>query len=124
LKYRVLRHFKVIVPEGEMDIEPGQIVILPQDKGIKLLNEGKIEPIERVTFKVWSEVLQGYLWVVYDEEDIEVLRKEVLKDSIYTILEVKQLKGLSKSSLKDINQVKEIFLIATVEKILKRDSKE
>jgi hypothetical protein len=120
----VLRHFKVIVPEGEMDIEPGQIVILPQDKGIKLLNEGKIEPIERVTFKVWSEVLQGYLWVVYDEEDIEVLRKEVLKDSIYTILEVKQLKGLSKSSLKDINQVKEIFLIATVEKILKRDSKE
>lgn len=124
MKYRVLRHFKVIVPEGEMDIEPGQIVILPQDKGIKLLNEGKIEPIERVTFKVWSEVLQGYLWVVYDEEDIEVLRKEVLKDSIYTILEVKQLKGLSKSSLKDINQVKEIFLIATVEKILKRDSKE
>ena len=124
MKYRVLRIFKVRTPEGEMDIQPGQIVILPQDKGIKLLNEGKVIPIERAALKVWSEVLQGYLWVVYDEEDIEVLRKEVLKGSIYTILEVKQLKGLSKSSLKDINQVKEIFPEATVEKILKRDSKE
>jgi hypothetical protein len=119
LKFLVLEHFKVRIPEGEMDIQPGQVVILTQDQALRLLNEGKITLFERVALKLWSEVLQSFLWVVYDEDDIEDLRNEISKDPIYAISEFRQLRGLTKDSLRKINQVKEIFPMSTIKEIKK-----
>lgn len=43
MRYQVIEAFKVKTSQGEMELQPGQVIILPKDKAIKLLNEGKIK---------------------------------------------------------------------------------
>ncbi len=45
MKYQVLEVFKVKTSQREMELQPGQVITLPQDKAIRLLNGGKIIPI-------------------------------------------------------------------------------
>ena len=110
MKYKVLDRFKAKTSEGEMELQPGQVITLPHDKkAIKLLNEGRITPIEKVAYKVYSEILLAYLWVVETNEDMHSLRSQGISEGIYTADEIKKLKGLSRDSLKEIHKVKETF---------------
>lgn len=44
MRYAILDPFKIKTTQGEMQLQPGQVITLPQDKALKLLNEGKIKP--------------------------------------------------------------------------------
>jgi hypothetical protein len=56
VKFRVLESLKVKTPEGERELQPGEIITLPRDKAIELINQGRIAPIGRVAYKVYSEI--------------------------------------------------------------------
>ncbi len=69
--------------------------------------------------KVYSKILDAYLWVVADEKMIDELRAEGESDPYYTkdeIMEIKD-KGLSKEALKGIHEVKKVFDKGIVSKI-------
>jgi hypothetical protein len=109
MKYKTLDRLKVRTPQGELELQAGQIITLPQETAIRLLNEGRITPIGRVAYKVWSEPLNSFLWVCASDEDMQFLRSKNIKDAIYTNNEIKELKKLPKEGLKDIQRIKEIF---------------
>src|SRR4030043_835239 len=120
MKYQVLEAFKVRTSQGEMKPQPGQVITLPHDKAIRLLNEGKITPIERVAYKVYSEILQAYLWIVDTDQDMHSLRSQEVSEAIYTADEIRKLKGGEKDSLKAIHQVKEVFEDSHVDEVIKK----
>lgn len=117
MKYKVLDSFKAQTDKGEMELQAGQIITLLQDKAIRLLNEGKITPIGRVAYKIWSEILQAYLWVVDTDQDMHSLRSQGISGAIYTGDEIEKLKSLGKDSLKEIHKVKEVFPESIVEEL-------
>jgi hypothetical protein len=117
MKYQVLDIFKVKTSTGELELQTGQIITLPYDKAIRLLNEGKITPIERIAYKVWSELLQAYLWVVDTDDDMHSLRSKKVSEAIYTGDEIRNLKNLCKDSLREIHKVKEVFPDSIVDEI-------
>ena len=115
MKYQVLESFKVKTKQGEMELQPGQIITLPRDKVIKLLGEGKITPVGKVAYKVYSEILEAFLWVVDTNEDMHSLRSQGIAEAIYTTDEVKTLKGIDKDVLKELHKVKEVFPESKIE---------
>lgn len=120
MRYQVLEPFKVKTSKEEMELQAGQIITLPHDKALKLLNKGKITPVEKIAYKVYSEILQAYLWVVDTDEDMYSLRSKKVSEAIYTGEEIRKLKGLDRDSLKEINRVKEVFEGSKVEEITRR----
>lgn len=124
MRYQVLESFKVKTSQTEKVIEAGQIITLPQDRAIKLLNEGKITPIEKVAYKVYSEILQAYLWIVDTDQDMHSLRaSQGVSEAIYTAGEIKKLKCLSKDSLREIYKVKQVFENSKIEEITAKETK-
>lgn len=121
MRYKVLDSFKALTKEGERELQEGQVITLPKDTAIKLLNDGKITPIEKVAYKVYSEILQTYLWVVDTDEDMHSLRGHGISEAIYTADEIKRLKGMDKDSLKAIHKVKEVFENSNVEQIFPKE---
>ena len=118
MKYKVLDSFKAVTSQGEMELQPGQTITLPHDIAIRFLNEGKITPVEKVAYKVYSEILQAYLWVVDTDEDMHSLRaSQGVSEAIYTADEIKKLKGLSSESLREIHKVKEVFENSKIEQV-------
>jgi hypothetical protein len=117
MRYQVSDTFKVKTSKGEMELKTGQVITLPHDKAIKLLIEGKITPIERVAYKVYSEILQAYLWVVDTDEDMHSLRSQGINEAIYTGDEIRNLKNLCKDSLKEIHKIKQVFPESIVEEV-------
>jgi hypothetical protein len=75
----------------------------------------------RVAYKVYSEILQAYLWVVFDEKDTETLRSQDIKEAIYTDDEIRKLKSLDKESLKALHKVKEVFENSKIEQIITKE---
>ena len=43
MRYQVIDAFKVKISQGEMELQPGQVITLPHDLAIRLLNEGRIK---------------------------------------------------------------------------------
>ena len=119
MRYAILDPFKIKTTQGEMQLEAGQVITLSSEKAIRLLNEGKITPIEKVAYKVWSEILQGYLWIVETAQDMHSLRSQGFSEAIYTSDEVQKLKGMTSESLREIHKVKEVFLKSNIEEIKK-----
>jgi hypothetical protein len=123
MKYKTLDRLKVRTLHGELELQAGQIITLPHNTAIRLLNEGKITPIERVAYKVYSEPLQAYLWVVETDQDMHSLRSRGIKEAIYTSNEIKKLKGIDKDTLKEIHKVKEVFETSKIEEVKTREEK-
>ena len=121
MKYQVLEPFKVRTSQGEIELKPGQVVTLPHDKAIKLLNEGKITSVEKVAYKVYSEILQGYLWIVDTDHDLSSFGDRGITEAIYTGDEIKKLKRIDKDVLKELHKVKEVFENSIVEQVKPRE---
>ena len=100
-----------------MELQPGQVITMPHDKAIRLLNEGKITPIEKIAYKVYSEVLQAHLWVVDTDQDMHTLRNQGITEAIYTGKEIEELKKLPKEDLQEIHKIKDVFPKSIVQKI-------
>lgn len=110
MKYRILESFRVKTSQGARELLLGQIITIPHEKALKLLNEGKITPIEKVAYRLYSEILQAYLWVVADDADVKALRvSQNITQPIYTADDIRNLKGMNKEGLKTVHRVKEIF---------------
>lgn len=117
MKYKVLNKFKAMTDKGEVELLPGQFITLPHDKVLKLLNDGKIIPVEDVAYKVYSEILEAYLWVVNTDEDMHSLRSQGITESIYTGDELCKLKNVNKGTLKSIHEIKKVFETSRIDKV-------
>ena len=120
MKYEVRELFKVKTSQAEIELQPGQVISLIDERAFKLLSGGKITPVEKIAYKVYSQILQDYLWVVSDEGDMRALRASVnVTEVIYTAAEISKLKSMDKEGLKAVHSVKEAFPKSTVENIIK-----
>ena len=120
MKCQVLEPFRVKTSQGEIELLPGQIIALDKDKAIKLLTEGKVIPTNNVAYKIYSNILQAFLWVVDTDDDVWALRREGVTEPIYTADEVRKLKGISKEGLKRVHRVKGVFEGSKVRDVRKR----
>ena len=119
MKYIVLDSFKAQTAQGEITLEPGQVITLPKEMAISLLIDWKISPIERIAYKVYSKALDAFIWLVDDDEDRQGLLSQKVTEPVYTINDVSQLKKLPKEHLKAIQKIKTIFPMASIEEIQK-----
>lgn len=117
MTFEVLKEFETETPEGTFMLKEGQRVRLSKEEAIPLIQDGLIQPIEKVAYNVYSNILQAYLWVVDTDEDMQSQRSQGITGAIYSKDEVKELKKLPKEALKVIHKVKEVFLMSTVEEI-------
>ena len=120
MTYRVLTGFKALTDRGEVEVKAGQIITLAKDQALKLLNEGKIIPAEKAAYKIYSNILQAYLWVADTDEDMWALKNEGATEPIYTADEVRKLTGIGKEGLKRVHKVKELFEGSKVRGVQKR----
>lgn len=124
MKYKVLDRFKAQTTQGEMELQVGQVITLPHDKAIKLLNERMIKPVEKVAFKIYSEILQEHLWVVETDQDMKALRSQGNTEAIYTLREIPELKKIPREDLKAIHNIKETFPESTIKDVKLRGENE
>ena len=115
MTYRVLTNFKAVTDRGEMEVQAGMIITLDKKKALVLLNEGKIIPTEKAAYRVYSEILQAFLWVVDTDEDMKAHRGKNVTEPIYTADEIRRLRGTKKEGLKTIHEAKQIFEDSKVE---------
>lgn len=120
MKFKVLKEIEVEIPEGIMTLIPDQVIQLSKAEAIPLIQAYLIQPIEKVAYKVYSEILQAYLWVVETDQDMHSLRSQGIKEAIYTYPEIAELKKLSKEDVKEIHRVKEIFENSKIKEILEK----
>jgi hypothetical protein len=119
MKYQVLDRFKAITSQGEMELPEGQIITMPHDIAIRLLNESKITPIEKVAYRIYSEILEDYLWLCETDKDLHYFKEKNISEPIYTKNEIKKLKGIDKETLKAVHEVKTVFKDSKVEECKK-----
>lgn len=121
MKCRILKPLKA---NGEKELNPGDIVDVPKNLAIKYIEKGKIIPTEKVAYRIYSNILQAYLWVVADNNDREAVRaSQDVTEAIYSHDEIKELKGLNKDSLIEIHKVKEVFEQSKVMECKKKNEK-
>jgi len=116
MNYRVLENIKLKTSKGEIELRPEQVVSLNNDVAIKLINEGRITPIGKVSYKIYSKILDDDLWIVATDKELKVLVTEGIKDVIYTQEEVSKVidEGVSKEGLVAIHKVKCAFTESSV----------
>jgi hypothetical protein len=124
MTFNVLKDFEAETPSGTLTLKEGQKVKLSKDEAILLIKEGFLQPVERMAYRVYSEILEGYLWVVETDKDMHSLRGQGISEAVYTADDIKKLNGLSKESLKEIHKVKETFKNSKVEEVKPRGSSE
>jgi hypothetical protein len=115
MTFEVLKEFETETPEGTFMLKKGQKVRLSKEEAIPLIQNGLIQPIEKVPYKVYSEILQSNLWIVETDQDMHSLRSQGITEAIYTADEIKELRKLSKEDLREIYKVKETFPESTIE---------
>jgi|OpeIllAssembly_1097287.scaffolds.fasta_scaffold57692_3 hypothetical protein len=124
MRYQVKKPFKVRTSDGEMELQPGQVLTLSSETAVQLVNSGKIIPIGRVAYRIYSEILQAFLWVVDTEKDMRTLRDRNITEPIYTADEIQKLKGINKENLKKVHKVKEVFENSKVEDFQQKKDQE
>jgi hypothetical protein len=117
VKFRISETIKLKTSKGKLELKPGQVVALPHDAAVKLLNDNKITPIGKAIYKVYSKILDDFLWIVANEKELRNLIAEGVQDAIYIHHDIEQLDGISKEGLKAIHKIKRVFPGSTVEDI-------
>ena len=122
MKYNVLEIISLKTSKGEIELHPGQVVALNDDIAIKLLNQVKIALLGKASYRIYSKILDDYLWVVATEKALQELLYESIKDVVYTQEEVSQMidEGVTKEELKSIHKVKSAFPVSSIEGISKK----
>jgi hypothetical protein len=109
MKCEVVSPLKVKTPNGELQLEPGQVINLPSDKAIEPICFGKVKPIEKVAYRIQSKLLGCDIWLVESEESMSRLVTKGVKEPIYTYREIEGLKQEAKETIKTINDIKTLF---------------
>ncbi len=77
---------------------------------------------KKKTYKIYSKILNAYLWVVATDAEMQKMLAEGVEEPIYTYDEVVKLDGISKEGLKAVHKIKRVFPSATIEDIKERFS--
>ncbi len=118
MKYLTTIPVRLKTSSGVIELKPGDTFKPKSKEAIKsLLTEGKVRPL---AVKIWSEILQAYLWVVDTDQDMRSLRSQGTIEAIYTSHEIEELKKLSKEELKAIHKVKQVFPESYIEEVTKK----
>lgn len=72
-------------------------------------------PVERVAYRIYSNILQAFLWVVQDDAGAEALRSEGISEPIYTGHEIAEFRGLCSEDLRAVHSVKQVFENSKIE---------
>ncbi len=72
---------------------------------------------KKKTYKIYSKILDAYLWVVATDAEMQKMLAEGVEEPIYTYDDVVKLDGISKEGLKAIHKIKKVFPESTVEDI-------
>jgi len=116
MKCEVIEFFRVSSSEGDIELQPGQVIILSKRKALKLLSQSKIVPAEKGAYRVYSDIFKAYIWIVMDKVELRALRAyQDISEAIYTADDIKD-------ALKVLKNVREIFELATVEEFLREVS--
>ena len=67
MKYKVLDSFKAQTNRGEMLLQPGQIVNLPDTLAVKLIQKGRVTPLEPIHVTSWLEKLSDSERQIFEE---------------------------------------------------------
>ena len=121
MTFNVLADIRIETPEGVITLNPGQLISLSKADAIPLIEAGLITPTERVAYKIYSEILEAYLWVVYSRDDMRTLRVfKGTQEPIYTLDDCQRLQGIDSAFLRQIHKVKDVFPESTIEQITKK----
>lgn len=90
------------------------------DRVRSLYTEALLKCGRKVAVRVYSEILQTYLWVVETDQDMHSLRSKGVKEAIYSTEEIQKLKDLDNDSLREIHIIKETFPESNIEEIKKK----
>ncbi|ODS30641.1 MAG: hypothetical protein SCARUB_04242 [Candidatus Scalindua rubra] len=73
----------------------------------------------RKTYKIYSKILDDFLWIAATDKELQELVNEGIKEAVYTQDEVSKMidEGISKEVLKKIHKVKKAFPGSQVENI-------
>ncbi len=123
MKFRISETIKLKTSKGKLELQPGQIATLPHDVAVKLLNDNKIKPIGKAIYKIYSKILDDFLWIVANEKELRDLIAEGIQDAIYIRNDIEQLDGTTEEELKKIHKFKRIFPGSTIEE-LKHEKKD
>jgi hypothetical protein len=119
--FNVLEDISIETPEGLVTFNQGRTIDLSKEDAMPMLYAGVITPTEIVAYKIYSNILQAYLWVTADDKDREPIRSsQGVSETIYTADEIKKLRKLSKEDLREIHKVKETFPESTIEEITRK----
>ena len=119
MKCNVLKTVKLKTSRGKLELQQGQVVALHNDIAIRLINEGRIVPIGKVTYKMYSKILDDYIWIAATEREYQGLVAEGIKEVIYTQEEANKLMAnkVSKDGLRAIHKIKKNFPGASIQDI-------
>ena len=119
MKYNVLENIKLKISKGDLEVLPGQVIALQDNIAIILINEGRIVPIGKVTYKMYSKILDDYIWIAATEREYQGLVAEGIKEVIYTQEEANELMAnkVSKDGLRAIHKIKKNFPGASIQDI-------
>lgn len=119
MKCNVLKTVKLKTSRGKLELQQGQVVALHNDIAIRLINEGRIVPIGKVTYKMYSKILDDYIWIAATERECQGLVAEGIKEVIYTQEEANKLMAnkVSKDGLRAIHKIKKNFPGASIQDI-------
>jgi hypothetical protein len=111
MKYHVLETIKLKTSKGEIELHPEQVTALQENIAIQLLNQGKITPVGKASYRIYSKALDDYLWIAATERGLQELVDEGVEDAIYTQEEVSKLmgEGVTKEGLVAIHKIKKTF---------------
>ena len=98
----------------------------PKEKAMPLLNllrENKEAVIQylrqgksRLAYKIYSEILNSFLWVVETDKNAEALRASGVTEPVYTGAEITELKKIkpNKEYLEALHNIKAVFPQAAI----------
>jgi hypothetical protein len=100
---------------------PDKSRVVPLLEELKANKDKVIKKLKRVrkTHKIYSKILEDYLWIVATDKELQGLVDEGINETIYTQEEVsKMIDGdVTKEGLKAIHRVKKFFPGSSVEDI-------
>jgi len=115
VKFEVLIPFKIRANGEEVTLHPGQRIKIKKEVAERLLAEGRVrwveegKGIEGFPIRIYSRLLNDYLWLCWTEEEMKQLMAKGIKEAIYLPSEILILRNKSKEHLEVLHQVKKIF---------------
>jgi hypothetical protein len=116
--YTVKDRCTVKTAQGTREIEPGQVIKLDESKA-EMFGD-KVCPSYQI---INAKLVNDCFLLVETEQEAEALRSAGILDVIYTVKEIKQLKGLDEARLKAYHLTKKVFPQADIEGELCKDGK-